>query len=88
MNIVIDNFKADLDRLIDNAVTINSNERKDLVNRITEMVFEYDARYVVLNEMEEYLKGGKENVIRNGSGLLHRNKSRRRQASQVGRRNR
>jgi len=59
MNIVIDNFKADLDRLIDNAVTINSNERKDLVDRITEMVFEYDARYVVLNEMEEYLRGGK-----------------------------
>jgi len=59
MNIVIDNFKADLDRLIDNAVTINLNERKDLVNRITEMVFGYDARYVVLNEMEEYLKGGK-----------------------------
>jgi len=60
MNIVIDNFKADLDRLIDNSITINSNERKDLVNRITEMVFNYDARYVWLNEMEEYLRGGKE----------------------------
>jgi len=47
MNIVIDNFIADLDRLIDNAVTINSNERKDLVDRITEMVFEYDARYTI-----------------------------------------
>jgi len=58
MNIVIDNFKADLDRLIDNAITITSNERKDLVDRITEMVFEYDVRYVWLNEMEEYLKGG------------------------------
>jgi len=72
MNIVIDNFKADLDRLIDNSITINSNERKDLVDRITEMVFNYDVRYVVLNEMEEYLKGGKENVIRNRTRLLHR----------------
>jgi len=58
MNIVINNFKTDLDRLIDNSITITSNERKDLVNRITEMVFDYDVRYVVLNEMEEYLKGG------------------------------
>lgn len=62
MNIVINNFKADLDRLIDNSITITSNERKDLVNKITEMVFDYDARYTILNEMEEYLKGGKENV--------------------------
>jgi len=60
MNIVIDNFKTDLDRLIDNAISITSNERKDLVGRITEMVFDYDERYVWLNEMEEYLKGGKE----------------------------
>jgi len=59
MNIVINNFKADLDRLIDNSISITSNERKDLVNRITEMVFDYDERYVVLNEMEEYLRGGK-----------------------------
>jgi len=56
MNIVIDNFKADLDRLIDNAVTINSNERKDLVDRITEMT--------ILNEMEEYLKGGQNAINR------------------------
>jgi len=59
MNIVIDNFKADLDRLIDNSITINSNERKNLVDRITEEVFNYDVRYVWLNEMEEYLRGGK-----------------------------
>jgi len=59
MNIVIDNFKADLERLIDNSISITSNERKDLVGRITEMVFDYDVRYVCLNEMEEYLKGGK-----------------------------
>jgi len=65
MNIVIDNFKADLDRLIDNAISITSNERKDLVNRITEMVFDYDERYVWLNEMEEYLKGGKKNGKKN-----------------------
>lgn len=59
MNIVIDNFKADLDRLIDNSITIGSNERKDLVDKITEEVFNYDARYVFLNEMEEYLRGGR-----------------------------
>jgi len=59
MNIVINNFKADLERLIDNSISITSNERKDLVDRITEMVFNYDERYVVLNEMEEYLRGGK-----------------------------
>jgi len=58
MNIVINNFKADLDRLIDNSISITSNERKDLVDRITEEVFDYDERYVWLNEMEEYLRGG------------------------------
>ena len=31
----------------------------DLINRITEMVFDYDVRHVWLNEMEEYLKGEK-----------------------------
>ena len=47
MNIVINNFKADLDRLIDNSISITSNERADLVNRITEMVFYYDEKYIV-----------------------------------------
>ena len=47
MNIIINNFKADLDRLIDNSISITSNEKTDLVNRITEMVFDYDERYVV-----------------------------------------
>jgi len=61
MNIVINNFKADLERLIDNSITITSNERADLVDKITEMVFEYDERYVWQNEMEEYLRGGEKN---------------------------
>jgi len=53
MNIVIDNFKADLDRLIDNSVTISSRGRKDLVDRITEIVFSYDERYVLNNVKED-----------------------------------
>jgi len=32
-------------------------------DRITEMVFEYDARYTILNEMEKYLKGGQNEKI-------------------------
>ena len=56
MNIVIDNFKADLDRLIDNSITITSNEKTDLVNKITEEVFNYDERYI-MPEIKEVNNG-------------------------------
>ena len=47
MNILIDTFKVDLDRLIDNSITIISTERSDLINRIIEIVFDYDERYII-----------------------------------------